>query len=86
MTDTSRARLAEIARTSRSGTDMAQRVIGELQLFGQDLATRASFISRVGEFVDTIVRHGVAAAISEALDASITQTSADRALTPPPAL
>jgi fructuronate reductase len=85
MTDTARSQLAEIARTSRNGTDMAQRVIGELQLFGQDLATRAPFIARVGELVDTIVRHGVAAAISDALDASIAPTSADRALTPPPA-
>ena len=71
MTDTARERLTDIARTSRDGFDIASRAIGDLELFGQELSTRASFIARVGELVDIIVRHGVRAAISDALDASV---------------
>ena len=70
MTDTARGRLAEIAGTSSNGTDVAYRVIGDLELFGHELSTRATFISRVGELVDIIVRRGCRAAIADALDAS----------------
>jgi fructuronate reductase len=70
MTDTARRRLTEIARESRGGFDLANRVIGDLELFGHELSKRTSFIARVGELVDIIVRQGVRAAISDALDAS----------------
>jgi len=70
MTDTARARLSEIAATSRNGFEIADRAIRGEVLFGHDLATRTGFIARVGELVDTITRHGVRAAIADALDAS----------------
>ena len=70
MTDTARGRLTEIARASRNGFELADRAIRDQELFGSDLSTRAGFIARVGELVDTITRHGVGAAIADALDAS----------------
>ncbi|GAA1979844.1 mannitol dehydrogenase family protein [Microbacterium pumilum] len=85
MTDTARGRLGELATTSRDGADLAHRVIGDLQLFGQDLSTRSSFTARVGELVDIIVRHGIGAAITDALDASVAPTPASGSLTAPPA-
>lgn len=70
MTDAARERLAGLAATARGGRDLAQRVIGELQLFGAELGAQDGFIARVGELVDTITRHGVDAAITEAVTAS----------------
>lgn len=70
MTDAARGRLAGLAATSRDGRDLAHRTIADLHLFGQELAERPAFIDRVGELVDTIVRHGSDAAIRECLSAT----------------
>ncbi|WEK61562.1 MAG: mannitol dehydrogenase family protein [Candidatus Microbacterium colombiense] len=70
MTDAARERLAGFAATARDGHQLAERVIAELQLFGDELAGQDTFIARVGELVDTIQRRGVDAAISDAVSAS----------------
>ncbi|MGH8956910.1 MAG: mannitol dehydrogenase family protein, partial [Microbacterium sp.] len=53
---------------------LAQRVIGELHLFGVGLGSLDAFFARVGELVDTIQRRGVDAAIADAVSASQTTT------------
>lgn len=75
MTDGARERLAALAATARSGHDLARRAIAELHLFGEEIASQDAFIARVGEFIDTIRRRGVDAAISDAVSASRTTTS-----------
>ncbi len=70
MTDPAGRRLADLAATSRDGRELARRAIAGLQLFGDDLAGRTTFIDRVGELVDVIVGHGVDAAIGESIEAS----------------
>lgn len=70
MTDPARGRLAALAATARNGRELAGRVIGELHLFGAELAEQDAFIDRVGELTDTIQRQGVDAAIADAVDAS----------------
>lgn len=70
MTDPARAGLADLAASARDGRDLAQRVVGERRLFGERLAERDAFIDRVGQLVDTIARHGVAAAIDDCVGAS----------------
>ena len=62
-------------RPRRDGRDLAERVIAELQLFGDELAGQDAFIARVGELVDTIRRRGVDAAIADAVSASQTHSS-----------
>ncbi|MFH8252692.1 mannitol dehydrogenase family protein [Microbacterium sp. B2969] len=76
MKDAARERLAPIASQARSGSEIAERSIAELQLFGEELAERPAFIARVGDLVDTIVRDGVSAAISDSVDASETDVKA----------
>jgi fructuronate reductase len=66
MKDPARARLHSAAAASRSGPELAQRVIGEQQLLGAELAERTVFVDRVGALVDVIRRHGVTAAIRDA--------------------
>jgi fructuronate reductase len=81
MVDPAREELARLADTSTDGRHLAQRVIAELHLFGQDLAEQPTFISRVGELIDTIRRHGVDAAIRDSIAASqapMTTTGANR--------
>ena len=75
MTDGARERLAGFAETARNGRELAQRVIGELHLFGDELGSQDAFIARVGELVDIIQRRGVDAAIADAVSASQTSTS-----------
>jgi fructuronate reductase len=70
MADAARDGLSLLAASARNGQDLAHRVIVEKQLFGAELAARQDFADRVGELIDTIRCHGVAAAIQEALDAS----------------
>lgn len=72
MTDPARERLAALAATARNGRQLAERVITELQLFGDELAGHDAFIARVGELIDTIQRQGVDAAITDAVAASQT--------------
>ena len=69
MTDAARERLAALASTARDGRELARRVIGELHLFGTELAEQDAFIDRVGALTDTIRRQGVDAAIDDALTA-----------------
>ncbi|WP_246603402.1 mannitol dehydrogenase family protein [Microbacterium marinilacus] len=70
MVDPARARFAAIAQTARDGAECARRAIADLHLFGLELAERSDFIARVGELIDTIVHHGVSAAIDDAVAAS----------------
>lgn len=70
MTDAARERLSELPATSRSGGDLAARVITGLQLFGDELAEQDAFVARVGELIDMIRRRGVGAAIADAVAAS----------------
>ena len=75
MTDAARDRLAGFATQVRDGSELARRVITDLQLFGTELAHQDAFIARVGELVDTIGRRGVDAAIADALSAAQTPTA-----------
>ena len=70
MTDAARPRLAAVAAVARSGAELAERAIAELQLFGAELADQPAFVERVGQLADTIARTGVDAAIADALEAS----------------
>ncbi|KJC62958.1 mannitol dehydrogenase family protein [Agreia bicolorata] len=65
MIDPAREKLAGIAASARNGVEIASRVISDLKLFGQELAEKPVFVARVGELIDTIVRHGVDAAIGD---------------------
>jgi fructuronate reductase len=77
MTDPARERLAEVAASAASGTELAQRAFAELHLFGQELAEAPAFIARVGELVDTLARHGVDAALRDSLAASEADASCE---------
>ncbi|MDQ0643408.1 mannitol dehydrogenase family protein [Microbacterium murale] len=74
MTDSARERLAGYAASARNGRELAQRVIGELHLFGDGLGSQDAFIDRVGDLIDIIQRRGVDAAIADATSASETTT------------
>ncbi|MDR6867908.1 fructuronate reductase [Microbacterium resistens] len=78
MTDGARERLAALAATARHGRDLAERVIAELQLFGDELAGQDAFIARIGDLIDIIRSRGVDAAISDAVSASHTITKEGR--------
>ena len=75
MTDSARERLAGLAATAQSGRELAERVVAEQQLFGDELAGQDAFIVRVGELIDTIRRRDVDAAIIDAVTAYRTLTS-----------
>ena len=70
MTDPARGRLATLAASARDGSELARRAIGELHLFGTELADEDAFVARVGELVDTIRRRGVDAALADAVSAA----------------
>jgi len=72
MKDGARDRLAALAGSARTGADLAEASIVDLQLFGEDLADRPAFTERVGELVDTIARDGVQAAIADGVTAAET--------------
>lgn len=76
MNDSARDRLLAISATVRNGSELARRVITDLQLFGTELAHQDAFIARVGELSDTIRRSGVDAAIADAVSASSATTPA----------
>jgi fructuronate reductase len=67
MKDPARAMLQQAAAASGTGRQLARHVIGDRQLLGADLAQRSEFTDRVGELVDVIRRHGVPAAVSDAV-------------------
>lgn len=66
MEDPARGMLAGLAAGSRSGRDLACKVIGDHHLLGEELAGRDGFILRTGEFIDIIHSSGALAAIADA--------------------
>ncbi|MET4590730.1 mannitol dehydrogenase family protein [Arthrobacter sp. 754] len=66
MEDPARALLSTSAAQSRSGQELAQRVLAEHHLLGDKLAGRADFIKRTGELIDTLHAHGPIAAMADA--------------------
>lgn len=66
MEDPARGMLAGLAAGSRSGRDLAFKVIGDHHLLGEELAGRDGFILRTGEFIDIIHSSGPLAAIADA--------------------
>jgi fructuronate reductase len=78
MEDPARGLLSGLAAESRSGQDLARRVLGDHPLLGEELAERDEFTARTGEFIDIIRSAGPLAAIAEA------STTASR--TPAPSL
>ncbi|MHC6594353.1 mannitol dehydrogenase family protein [Arthrobacter sp. C152] len=70
MLDPARGLLAGLAERSRSGADLASKVLRDHHLLGGELAERESFIARTGEFIDIIRTAGPLAAAAEADSAS----------------
>lgn len=66
MEDPARERLSTVAAQSRSGQELAERVLAEHHLLGDELAGQADFIKRTGELIDTLHAHGPIAAIADA--------------------
>jgi fructuronate reductase len=66
MEDPARGLLAGLAARSRSGHELAERVLVHHHLLGEELADRADFIERTGELVDVLRSHGPLAAIADA--------------------
>jgi fructuronate reductase len=66
MTDPARPRLAGMAGRTGSTREFVQAVFHSGGLFPSELASRTTFVERVAQFVDIIVRHGPAAAAAEA--------------------
>ncbi|MFC9351672.1 mannitol dehydrogenase family protein [Arthrobacter sp. NPDC057013] len=66
MDDPARGLLAGLASASRSGADLAQKVLGDHHLLGEELAERDDFILRTGDFIDILHSAGPRAAIAEA--------------------
>lgn len=78
MQDPARELLAGYARESSTGHDLAQKVLGEHHLLGDELATRSEFIDRTGEFIEILHRHGPAAAVREATHPTLHQPAESR--------
>ena len=78
MTDAARPRLAEAAAGARNGEGVADAAIAGLQLFGEELAGRPAFITRVGELIDTITGGGVEAAVADSVAAAQAEASGIR--------
>jgi fructuronate reductase len=70
MADPARPRLAKIAGNTGSSSEFVQAVFHSGGLFPSELASRTTFVERVAQFVDIIVRHGPAAAAAEAFGAT----------------
>jgi fructuronate reductase len=66
MEDPARGLLTGLATHSRSGHDLAGKVLGDHHLLGEELAERTEFIDRTGQFIDIIHSAGPLAAIAEA--------------------
>ncbi len=54
MQDPARESLQRLAAGSASGRELAGKVLGQLHLLGDELATRDDFIHRTGELIDII--------------------------------
>jgi fructuronate reductase len=70
MEDPARGLLAGLAAQSRTGRELAERVLGDHHLLGDELAERADFIERTGQLVDIIRSSGPLAALADASDPS----------------
>jgi fructuronate reductase len=68
MEDPARGLLSGLAALSRSGGELAARVLEEHHLLGEDLAEHTAFIERTGELIDSIHSRGPLAAIVEACE------------------
>ncbi|MCA4134131.1 mannitol dehydrogenase family protein [Arthrobacter sp. M4] len=66
MEDPARKLLSRLANESRSGHELAHKVLAEHHLLGEELAERAEFTNRTGELIDVLHTHGPLAAIAEA--------------------
>jgi len=66
MEDPARGLLSTLAAQSRSGKELAERVLAEHHLLGDELAGHAEFIKRTGELIDILHTHGPVAAIADA--------------------
>jgi fructuronate reductase len=68
MQDPARESLQSLAAGSASGGELAGKVIGQLHLLGDELATREAFIHRTGELIDIIHQQGPMAAAQAAAE------------------
>ncbi|MFI7166954.1 mannitol dehydrogenase family protein [Rhodococcus erythropolis] len=66
MADNARPQLAGLARQAASTHDYVRTVFLGGDVFPSELAASDAFISRIATFVDIIIRHGPAAAVTEA--------------------
>lgn len=66
MEDPARGLLAALASRSSSGQDLAEMVLADHHLLGDELADRPHFIERTGEFIDILQSRGPLAAIADA--------------------
>ncbi|MFJ6302184.1 mannitol dehydrogenase family protein [Pseudarthrobacter oxydans] len=73
MQDPARQLLASYASESSTGLELAQKVLGEHHLLGDELATRSGFIQRTGDFIEILHSHGAAAAVREAAHPTVPQ-------------
>jgi fructuronate reductase len=78
MEDPARGLLSGLAAGARSGRELAGKVLGDHHLLGEELAERAEFIDRTGEFIDIIRSAGPLAAIAEASARSALSTATTR--------
>jgi fructuronate reductase len=66
MEDPARRLLSDLATRSRTGHDLAGKVLGDHHLLGKELSERTEFIERTGHLIDVIHSAGPLAAIAEA--------------------
>ncbi|MEV7132277.1 mannitol dehydrogenase family protein [Arthrobacter sp. NPDC093128] len=81
MQDPAREPLQRLAAGSASGRELAEKVIGQLHLLGDELATRDDFIHRTGELIDIIHQHGPQAAASAAAGSAALLPAQSRSIT-----
>lgn len=66
MADPRRQLLAQLAVNASSGTDLAHALFHDTDIFSPTLAEHEAYVRRVGELLDIIIKHGVAAAAKAA--------------------
>jgi fructuronate reductase len=81
MQDPARESLKHLAAGSASGRELAEKVIGQLHLLGDELATHDDFIHRTGELIDVIHQHGPQAAASAAAESTALLPAQSRSIT-----
>lgn len=81
MQDPATESLQRLAAGSASGRELAEKVIGQLHLLGDELATRDDFIHRTGELIDIIHQHGPQAAASAAAESTALLPAQSRSIT-----